>query len=504
MVAAAVFANPGCKGGNVHAGGASVFRQSVRRGRRKKKTADRFAGIPILRIGERGGIEEKLDGIAFPGGVGFPGAAFRVVHGDGKGETVRSGAGAEGEERSSAVFSLPDELPLKGGEGKSEVPVAVGKIDDRFPRTGQFSIREAEKSTSVEFQIRMLRCFGKIRTDHGADLFRRKILDLQEQNRLSVFQNRMGGEDAEGAFSGQFRLFQNGLEVFPAQELRVFGKGKVAGGGQGIQVHVKTLVIARGEVEREVLGIGSFPEGGKLPSVMHAVEIAGCSGGPVEAFQSFPSVQQVRGDALTGVEIVGDVTGMDHSVAEFPVGGEFVLEKLVVVDRHAPIDPFSEVDQRAAEQMLRMRGRPRILLARSYEEAMGIYSKYKNNMLGVITDVSFPKDGEKDHTVYFTLQKGEDDGVPVICNVFNTFGRIPGSDNSLRVTFDIRTVDGRNETREFDITDLFSTEAALEHNWLLLEETITIDPPAPPEPGEGGGFQPGVGDWDDEDHEIVI
>ena len=164
MVAAAVFANPGCKGGNVHAGGASVFRKSVGRGRRKKKTADRFAGIPILRIGERGGIEEKLDGIAFPGCVGFPGAAFRVVHGDGKGETVRSGAGLEGEERSPATFSLPDELPLKGGEGKSEVPVAVGKIDDRFPRTGQFSIREAEKCSPVEFQIRTLRRFGKIRT----------------------------------------------------------------------------------------------------------------------------------------------------------------------------------------------------------------------------------------------------------------------------------------------------------------------------------------------------
>ena len=195
MVAAAVFANPGCKGGNVHAGGASVFRKSVGRGRRKKKTADRFAGIPILRIGERGGIEEKLDGIAFPGCVGFPGAAFRVVRGDGKGETVRSGAGLEGEERCS-------------------------------------SIREAEKSTPVEFQIRTLRRFGKIRTDHGVDLFRRKILDLQKQNRLSVFQDRISGEDAEGAFSGQFRLFQNGLEIFSAQELRVFGKGKGAGRGK--------------------------------------------------------------------------------------------------------------------------------------------------------------------------------------------------------------------------------------------------------------------------------
>lgn len=48
------------------------------------------------------------------------------------------------------------------------------------------------------------------------------------------------------------------------------------------------------------------------------------------------------------------------------------------------------------EQMLRMRGRPKILLARSYEEAIDIYNTYKNNMLGIITDVSFPRNGQKD------------------------------------------------------------------------------------------------------------
>lgn len=40
------------------------------------------------------------------------------------------------------------------------------------------------------------------------------------------------------------------------------------------------------------------------------------------------------------------------------------------------------------EQMLRRRGRPKILLARSYEEGYEMYQLYKNNMLGVITDVS--------------------------------------------------------------------------------------------------------------------
>ena len=120
------------------------------------------------------------------------------------------------------------------------------------------------------------------------------------------------------------------------------------------------------------------------------------------------------------------------------------------------------------------------------------------------TGLSDADDGEDDNTVYFTLRKGDDGGVPVICNIFNTFGRLPDSRNQLKVTFDIRTVDGRTETREFDITDLFSTENAREHNWLLLDETITIDPPEPPGPDEGGGFQPGVGDWEDEHHDIVI
>lgn len=39
---------------------------------------------------------------------------------------------------------------------------------------------------------------------------------------------------------------------------------------------------------------------------------------------------------------------------------------------------------------LRMRGRPKVVLARTYEEAMKIYMRYKDNCLGVISDVRFP------------------------------------------------------------------------------------------------------------------
>ena len=52
---------------------------------------------------------------------------------------------------------------------------------------------------------------------------------------------------------------------------------------------------------------------------------------------------------------------------------------------------------------LRMRGRPKVVLARNYEEAMALYERYADNMLGVISDVRFPKAGEKDSEAGFKL-----------------------------------------------------------------------------------------------------
>ena len=44
----------------------------------------------------------------------------------------------------------------------------------------------------------------------------------------------------------------------------------------------------------------------------------------------------------------------------------------------------------AHQATLRMRGRPKIVLARTYEEAWLLYNTYRNNTLGVISDVRFP------------------------------------------------------------------------------------------------------------------
>jgi len=47
------------------------------------------------------------------------------------------------------------------------------------------------------------------------------------------------------------------------------------------------------------------------------------------------------------------------------------------------------------QKMLRMRGRPKVILATNYDDAWKLYSKYRKNILGVISDVSFKKDGVK-------------------------------------------------------------------------------------------------------------
>lgn len=69
------------------------------------------------------------------------------------------------------------------------------------------------------------------------------------------------------------------------------------------------------------------------------------------------------------------------------------------------------------EQMLRMRGRPKVMLARTYEEAVDLYEKFGKKMLGVISDVSFSRDGIKDSKAGIRLSqwiREQDPYLPII------------------------------------------------------------------------------------------
>ena len=75
---------------------------------------------------------------------------------------------------------------------------------------------------------------------------------------------------------------------------------------------------------------------------------------------------------------------------------------------------------------LRMRGRPKVVLARNYEEAMDLYDRYHGNTLGVISDVRFPMHGEKDPEAGLKLLRkirSRDEYIPLILQSAETINR---------------------------------------------------------------------------------
>jgi len=53
-------------------------------------------------------------------------------------------------------------------------------------------------------------------------------------------------------------------------------------------------------------------------------------------------------------------------------------------------------DLNEMQRLLRRKARPKILLTDNYEKGMELYNKYKKNVLGVISDVKFPREGKID------------------------------------------------------------------------------------------------------------
>lgn len=66
---------------------------------------------------------------------------------------------------------------------------------------------------------------------------------------------------------------------------------------------------------------------------------------------------------------------------------------------------------------LRLRGRPKILLAQTYEEAMELYETFRNHILGIITDISFEREGVTDNEAGLKLcshVRSEYDDLPLL------------------------------------------------------------------------------------------
>lgn len=118
-------------------------------------------------------------------------------------------------------------------------------------------------------------------------------------------------------------------------------------------------------------------------------------------------------------------------------------------------------------------------------------------------------------TVYLELRPGENaasgissktgtDDVAVMYTTFNTFGKLPESDNGLTITFDFLTTHGGSHTQTLDITDEFNSAQAQDQQWILVEEVIELPKPTPNPNNSGGGFKPSVTEWEDVNAEIII
>ncbi len=69
------------------------------------------------------------------------------------------------------------------------------------------------------------------------------------------------------------------------------------------------------------------------------------------------------------------------------------------------------------QRMLKMRGRPKILLANNFNDALRFYRRHKYNVLGVISDVAYKRDGVSDENAGIELCEvvmADDDKVPFL------------------------------------------------------------------------------------------
>ncbi len=104
---------------------------------------------------------------------------------------------------------------------------------------------------------------------------------------------------------------------------------------------------------------------------------------------------------LSIIKLIEDKMNLEHDVQEVGVqmillvedGIRFyssVLPELYKFVLQQSLD-FATEALNGHQRTLRMRGRPKIVLARTYEEAMDLYEKYQKNVLGVISDARYPK-----------------------------------------------------------------------------------------------------------------
>lgn len=106
------------------------------------------------------------------------------------------------------------------------------------------------------------------------------------------------------------------------------------------------------------------------------------------------------------IKLIEDKMNVEHDVKEVGVQTIILVEDNIrFYSSYLPIiykilfkqsQAFVTEGLNEHQKMLRARGRPKILLATNYESAFRLYENYKENLLGIISDISYPRKEQKD------------------------------------------------------------------------------------------------------------
>ena len=109
---------------------------------------------------------------------------------------------------------------------------------------------------------------------------------------------------------------------------------------------------------------------------------------------------------LSIIKLIEDKMNLDHDIEEGGVQQIILVEDNIRFYSSVLPELYKFVLQQSMEfatealnehqRTLRMRGRPKIVLASTYEEATTLYDRHPNNVLGVITDARYPRGGVVD------------------------------------------------------------------------------------------------------------
>lgn len=110
---------------------------------------------------------------------------------------------------------------------------------------------------------------------------------------------------------------------------------------------------------------------------------------------------------LAIIKLIEDKMNADHDILEIGVQAIILVEDSIryyssflpniykIVFRQSL--SFMKEALNEHHRMLRMRGRPKILMATNYNDAIALYNRYHNNVLGIISDISYKVDNKRDH-----------------------------------------------------------------------------------------------------------